>query len=199
MPWGVEYMSLKKLISILSTTRRKTNSHNSTARSSQISNNEESFHKEKTPVLIISANNNKEENNDDMILQLKKSVNKENNNNRIKINKMNFEENENNNNIKQINPINLKNTQNSERKILNPSKLEIDTGINNEYKEKQQAWYHEQISGYGFPSYECTAHAVFSFEHTASLRKIRNKKQEMSCSLSVIGCRSRDPVLSSDN
>lgn len=130
LPWGVEYMSLKKLISILSTTRRKTNSHNSTARSSQISNNEESFHKEKTPVLIISANNNKEENNDDMILQLKKSVNKENNNNRIKINKMNFEENENNNNIKQINPINLKTTQNSERKILNPSKLEIDTEIN---------------------------------------------------------------------
>jgi hypothetical protein len=49
LPWGVEYMSLKKLISILSTTRRKTNSHNSTARSSQISNNEESFHKKKLP------------------------------------------------------------------------------------------------------------------------------------------------------
>ena len=74
LPWGVEYFSLKRIVTILSTARRKANSNNSTARSSQISNAVESFKKEKTPVLILTPEDiiNNENNND--ILQLKKST-----------------------------------------------------------------------------------------------------------------------------
>ena len=78
LPWGVEYFSLKRIVSILSTARRKANSNNSTARSSQISNDVESFKKEKTPVLIVTPNeNNINENNNNEnilnVLQLKKA------------------------------------------------------------------------------------------------------------------------------
>jgi hypothetical protein len=52
LPWGVEYVSLKRIILILETTRRKPNSNNSTAKSSSPSNNEESFKKEKTLIII---------------------------------------------------------------------------------------------------------------------------------------------------
>ena len=53
LPWGIEFITFKKLLYILSSTRRKTDSHNSTARSSEISQDSESFKKEKTPVLIL--------------------------------------------------------------------------------------------------------------------------------------------------
>ena len=52
LPWGIEYITFKKILIYLSTNRRKTDSHNSTARSSEISQEDESFKKEKTPVLI---------------------------------------------------------------------------------------------------------------------------------------------------
>ena len=38
LPWGIEFITFKKLLYILSSTRRKTDSHNSTARSSEIYN-----------------------------------------------------------------------------------------------------------------------------------------------------------------
>ena len=57
LPWGIEYITFKKILIFLSTTRRKTDSHNSTARSSEISQDEESFKKEKTPVLILPLEN----------------------------------------------------------------------------------------------------------------------------------------------
>ena len=57
LPWGVEFISLKRIIQIMQTSRRKPNSNNSTAKSSVISNNEESFKKENTIVLIHSLEN----------------------------------------------------------------------------------------------------------------------------------------------
>ena len=53
LPWGIEYITFKKILIFLSINRRKTDSHNSTARSSEISQDDESFKKEKTPVLIL--------------------------------------------------------------------------------------------------------------------------------------------------
>ena len=122
LPWGVEYMSLKRIIIVLSENRRKVNSVNSTARSSQISNDEGSFKKEKTPVLILPSideiNLNIVNRNND-ILQLKQSTLKES---KIALN--NTQENERNINI--IRPINIKHIQNSERNKLNNRDIEID-------------------------------------------------------------------------
>ena len=129
LPWGVEYFSLKRIVSILSTARRKANSNNSTARSSQISNDVESFKKEKTPVLIVTPNeNNINENNNNEnilnVLQLKNSSLKES-----KINLISSREEEQNKqkivNIKLIN-------SNSERKKLVNKNIEIDIRSNNE-------------------------------------------------------------------
>ena len=122
LPWGVEYMSLKRIIIVLSENRRKVNSVNSTARSSQISNDEGSFKKEKTPVLILPSidefNLNIVNRNND-ILQLKQSTLKES---KIALN--NTQENERNINI--IRPSNIKHIQNSERNKLNNRDIEID-------------------------------------------------------------------------
>ena len=70
LPWGVEYMSLKRIIRMLSGSRRKANSRNSTEKSSVASNKEESFKKEGT-VIIVSPLNNEEN-----IKTLKKDNNK---------------------------------------------------------------------------------------------------------------------------
>ena len=132
LPWGVEYMSLKRIIAILSQTRRRANSNNSTAKSSEISNNEESFKKEKTPVLIIfddnGNNENKNENikigiSNDLILQLNKSTFKDS---RIKLNPIHEEDKGNNNKS----PINFKHLQNSERNSLNQRNILIDVESN---------------------------------------------------------------------
>ena len=62
MPWGVEYISLKRIVRIMSNmTRRKPNSHNSTQKSSVITNNnEESFKKSKTQVIVLPSVNEEE-------------------------------------------------------------------------------------------------------------------------------------------
>ena len=125
-PWGVEYFSLKRIVTILSTARRKANSNNSTARSSQISNAVESFKKEKTPVLILTPEDiiNNENNND--ILQLKKSTLKDS-----KINLISSKE-EDQNKPKSINIKLIKPITNSERKKLTTRSIEIDINSNKE-------------------------------------------------------------------
>ena len=126
LPWGVEYFSLKRIVTILSTARRKANSNNSTARSSQISNAVESFKKEKTPVLILTPEDiiNNENNND--ILQLKKSTLKDS-----KINLISSKE-EDQNKPKSINIKLIKPITNSERKKLTTRSIEIDINSNKE-------------------------------------------------------------------
>ena len=130
LPWGVEYFSLKRIVSILSTARRKANSNNSTARSSQISNDVESFKKEKTPVLIISANedNNNENNNENIfnILQLKNSTLKGSKLNLISSREEVLDK------QKGINIKLIKQNTNSERKKLDNKNIEIDINSNNE-------------------------------------------------------------------
>ena len=69
LPWGVEYMSLKRIIRMMSGVRRKANSRNSTARSSVASNKEDSFKKEGTVIIVLPLNN--EEN-----INIKKNNNK---------------------------------------------------------------------------------------------------------------------------
>ena len=77
LPWGIEFITFKKLLYILTSTRRKTDSHNSTARSSEISQDSESFKKEKTPVLILPMEDEKldnepnQESNCDFLRKLK--------------------------------------------------------------------------------------------------------------------------------
>lgn len=93
LPWGVEFISLKRIIQIMQTSRRKPNSNNSTAKSSVISNNEETFKKENTIVLIQSLENpninenvitiNKIKNNNNKKLCIKDSTNEILNNNSI--------------------------------------------------------------------------------------------------------------------
>jgi hypothetical protein len=63
MPWGVEYISLKRIVRIMMhITRRKPNSRNSTQKSSVITNNnnEESFKKTQTQVIVLPSNNEEE-------------------------------------------------------------------------------------------------------------------------------------------
>ena len=130
LPWGIEYFSLRRIVSILSSARRKANSYNSTARSSQISNDEESYKKEKTPVLIVcpSENSNNENNNDNIynILHLKKSALKTS---KISLISSQEEERDKNKciNIKIIRPNSI-----SERKKLADRDKEIDMHSNNE-------------------------------------------------------------------
>jgi hypothetical protein len=131
LPWGVEYMSLKRIIIVLSESRRKVNSVNSTARSSQISNDDGSFEKGKTPVLILPSFGEININNDDRnkdILQLKQSTLKES---KIALN--NTQENVRNININR--PINIKQIQNSERnKIIN---RDVEIEIESEKEDKK--------------------------------------------------------------
>ena len=142
LPWGVEYMSLKRIIIVLSENRRKVNSVNSTARSSQISNDEGSFKKEKTPVLILPSIddiklNIVNRNND--ILQLKQSTLKES---KIALN--NTQENERNINI--IRPINIKLIQNSERNKLNNRDIEIDVESEKEDKKDTEFPHRNRVN-----------------------------------------------------
>ena len=142
LPWGVEYMSLKRIIIVLSENRRKVNSVNSTARSSQISNDEGSFKKEKTPVLILPSIddiklNIVNRNND--ILQLKQSTLKES---KIALN--NTQENERNINI--IRPINIKLIQNSERNKLNNRDMEIDVESEKEDKKDTEFPHRNRVN-----------------------------------------------------
>ena len=78
LPWGVEYMSLKRITLMLSGARRKANSHNSTAKSSVASNKEDSFKKEGTVIIVLPLNNEENTNNikkDNNKLPLKDSQN----------------------------------------------------------------------------------------------------------------------------
>lgn len=70
LPWGVEYISLKRIIQMLRNGVRKANSRNSTARSSVATNNEQSFKKENT--LIIISPLNEDENNVNIKINRKK-------------------------------------------------------------------------------------------------------------------------------
>ena len=81
LPWGIEYITFKKVLIIVSIARRKTGSHSSTARSSQISQDNESFKKEKTPIIVLPLeddnvdndydNDSKFETDNDLIGKLK--------------------------------------------------------------------------------------------------------------------------------
>ena len=97
LPWGIEYITFKKLLILLSITRRKANSNNSTAKSSEISQDEESFKKEVTPVIIIE----REKEINDFVLNTNRNDNDDNNdnnevlklkNNKIKINRIHLNE-----------------------------------------------------------------------------------------------------------
>ena len=86
LPWGIEYITFKKILLLLSVTRRKANSNNSTAKSSEISQDEESYKKEITPVIIVERENeindfvlNTHINDNNEVLRLKNSKNKINN------------------------------------------------------------------------------------------------------------------------
>ena len=140
LPWGVEFMSLKRIVNILSVTRRKVNSNNSTEKSSEISQNEESFKKEKTPVIILplEENNNdlKKESDNILVIQLDK--------NKPKLNNIHLDDIKDNNKINQINLHDIKETDkeytkpnniklfNSERNNLKDKNIEIDLYSNYE-------------------------------------------------------------------
>jgi hypothetical protein len=93
MPWGVEYISLKRIVRILSNmTRRKPNSHNSTQKSSVITNNnnEESFKKSKTQIIVLPSNNEEEiinVNKRKLYIQDNEDINNGESRNRTQINK----------------------------------------------------------------------------------------------------------------
>ena len=74
LPWGVEYVSLKRIIQMMLTGVRKANSNNSTARSSKISN-EVSFKKENTIILVSPINNDETNSRNNKKLILKDSTN----------------------------------------------------------------------------------------------------------------------------
>lgn len=84
LPWGVEFMSLKRIVNILNGGRRKVNSNNSTEKGSEISNDEESFKKEKTPVIIVvpeeNSNDINENKDEHLMLTLSKKRSKINSN-----------------------------------------------------------------------------------------------------------------------
>lgn len=117
LPWGVEYVSLKRIILILETTRRKPNSNNSTAKSSSPSNNEESFKKERTLIIVSPV---EEEN----IININNVNNSNNNNNNIR---------DSNNPLILINRNENKNNDNlisSERPVIN--RISSDNNDNNQ-------------------------------------------------------------------
>ena len=87
LPWGVEYVSLKRILLLLNSARRKPTSHNSTAKSSSPSNYQDSFKKERTLVIISPLN-------DDNIININRINNNSAVNNNIIVN---------NNNIQNIN------------------------------------------------------------------------------------------------
>jgi hypothetical protein len=120
MPWGVEYISLKRILQLMNVTRRKPNSNSSTQRSSIITNNEESFKKSKTEIIVVPSGNEENIisiNRRKLIIQDDDNINNEEN-------------------IKTIQPIKI--IQNSERVKINSSinvfgknEQNISTEINN--------------------------------------------------------------------
>ena len=130
LPWGVEFMSLKRILNLLNVTRRKVNSHNSTERSSQISNNEEDFKREKTPILIFPSNDFNNNNNN-----LRLNFDNDNNNNNIILhlnknitnsNYISYNEAKENENIKETSKINNLKLLSSERNELRDKNIELD-------------------------------------------------------------------------
>jgi hypothetical protein len=104
LPWGVEYISLKRILRLMNVSRRKPNSHNSTQKSSIITNNNgESFIKSITEVIIVSSSNEEE------IINVNKKKLYIQDNDNIK----------NEENINNIQPIKI--GQNSERDKINSS------------------------------------------------------------------------------
>ena len=125
LPWGVEYISLKRIIQMLQNGVRKANSHNSTARSSVVSNNEQSFKKENT-IIIISPLNDNENILNININRNNKLSNIKDSTNQILINSK--DEDEKDKEIKHIKPIIL--NQESERKGLKTNGNQEDKKIN---------------------------------------------------------------------
>ena len=124
LPWGVEFMSLKRIVNILNGGRRKVNSNNSTEKGSEISNDEESFKKEKTPVIIVVPEENSNDINENKDEHLMLTLSKK----RSKINSIEL------NDIPENDkgspkPNNLK-LFNSERNNLNEKTLRIEINSN---------------------------------------------------------------------
>lgn len=124
LPWGVEFMSLKRIVNILNGGRRKVNSNNSTEKGSEISNDEESFKKEKTPVIIVVPEENSNDINENKDEHLMLTLSKK----RSKINSIEL------NDIPENDkgspkPNNLK-LFNSERNNLNDKTLRIEINSN---------------------------------------------------------------------
>lgn len=120
LPWGVEFMSLKRIVNILNGGRRKVNSNNSTEKGSEISNDEESFKKEKTPVIIVVPEENSNDINENKDEHLMLTLSKK----RSKINSDIPE-----NDKGSPKPNNLK-LFNSERNNLNEKTLRIEINSN---------------------------------------------------------------------
>ena len=120
LPWGVEFMSLKRIVNILNGGRRKVNSNNSTEKGSEISNDEESFKKEKTPVIIVVPEENSNDTNENKDEHLMLTLSKK----RSKINSDIPE-----NDKGSPKPNNLK-LFNSERNNLNEKTLRIEINSN---------------------------------------------------------------------
>ena len=86
LPWGVEYISLKRILQLMNVTRRKANSNNSTQKSSIITNNEENFKKSKTEIIIVPSGNEENiisVNRRKLIIQDNDVVNSDENRNKI--------------------------------------------------------------------------------------------------------------------
>ena len=123
LPWGVEFISLKRIIEILSSSRRKANSNNSTAKSSVISDNQDSFKKERTLVLVSPIYNN----NNNNIINI---INVQNKNNNIKSSQNPLIDNEDNKDEIKIRPRPLTIIENSDRIGLK-KESENDNNIKN--------------------------------------------------------------------
>ena len=124
LPWGVEFMSLKRIVNILNGGRRKVNSNNSTEKGSEISNDEESFKKEKTPVIIVVPEENSNDINENKDEHLMLTLSKK----RSKINSIELNDKP-ENDKGSPKPNNLK-LFNSERNNLNDKTLRIEINSN---------------------------------------------------------------------
>ena len=124
LPWGVEFMSLKRIVNILNGGRRKVNSNNSTEKGSEISNDEESFKKEKTPVIIVVPEENSNDINENKDENLMLTLSKK----RSKINSIELNDKP-ENDKGSAKPNNLK-LFNSERNNLNDKTLRIEINSN---------------------------------------------------------------------
>ncbi len=124
LPWGVEFMSLKRIVNILNGGRRKVNSNNSTEKGSEISNDEESFKKEKTPVIIVVPEENSNDINENKDEHLMLTLSKK----RSKINSIELNDKP-ENDKGAPKPNNLK-LFNSERNNLNDKTLRIEINSN---------------------------------------------------------------------